>query len=128
MRRPFRYLIAPLTLALLLAACAKAEKYPGLSDLNELAVKLAETYNEVAQKAIDNGWEYDDETVTELDKIARVIETINAGIEDPTLFGEGQIEVLTESAKEFIETLNGPLRSKVSAACGLAPQNKGEDE
>ena len=128
MRRPFRYLIAPLTLALLLAACAKAEKYPGLNDLNELTVKLAITYNEVAQKAIDNGWEYDDETVSELDKIAGVIETINAGIEDPTRFGEGQIEVLTESAKEFLQTLNGPLYSKVSAACKLAPRNKSEEE
>lgn len=97
-----------LLLALLcFTACGNEETdpYPGLDKLVELTAELAKSYNDVAEKAIANGWEYDDDTVEQLDKIATVIDNINSGIVDPETFEEGQIEVFTKSAKEFKKEL-----------------------
>ena len=98
------------------AACgagAAGEEYPGLEKLIELTQPLAESYNEIAETAINNGWEYDDETVEELGKIADVIDTINAGIVAPDTFEEGQIEELTKNAKELTDDLK-KIKEKVS--------------
>ena len=80
--------------------------YPGLEKLVEETQKLATNYNSVAEKAITNGWEYDDETVEELDKIATVIETINAGVVAPETFKSGEIEDYTKQAKELSKELS----------------------
>ena len=112
-------LIAILILVFALACFAgcgagpAGEEYPGLEKLIELTQPLAESYNEIAETAINNGWEYDDETVEQMDKIATVIDTINAGIVAPDTFEEGQIEELTKSAKELTEELK-EIKKKIS--------------
>lgn len=98
------------------AACGAGlpgEEYPGLEKLIELTQPLAESYNEIAETAINNGWEYDDETVDQMDKIATVIDTINEGIVAPETFEEGQIEELIKSAKELTEELK-EIKEKIS--------------
>ena len=112
-------LIAILILVFALACFAgcgagpAGEEYPGLEKLIELTQPLAESYNEIAETAINNGWEYDDETVEQMDKIATVIDTINEGIVAPETFEEGQIEELIKSAKELTEELK-EIKEKIS--------------
>ncbi|HPX70256.1 MAG TPA: hypothetical protein PLO47_00805 [Bacillota bacterium] len=122
-------LVALLALSLsCFAACSKeSEPYPGLDKLISLAQDLAKSYNEVAETAINNGWEYDDETVEKLDRIATVIETINAGIVAPETFTEGQIEVLTDSAMEFAKTLE-ELKKIVSEEYELPEEESPSEE
>lgn len=110
-------ILALVLILICLSACGAGEigeEYPGLEKLVDLTIPLAESYNEIAETAINNGWEYDDETVEQLDKIATVIDTINAGVVAPETFEEGQIEELTKSAKELAEELKG-IKEKVSA-------------
>jgi len=104
-------------LLLFFAGCTTSEEeeetYPGLSHLVELTNTLATHYNEIAETAINNGWEYDDETVEQMDEIATLIETINAGILAPETFAEGQISELTESAKTYSKELDS-IKKKVA--------------
>lgn len=89
------------------------EKYPGLDKLVDATREIATEYNSIAETAINNGWEYDDETVEQLNRIAAVIDTINAGIIEPESFEDGQIEELTRSAKEIGKELRD-IKDKVS--------------
>ena len=110
--------IIVLALALIcFSACGSGEigeEYPGLEKLVGATITLAEEYNAIAETAINNGWEYDDETVEQMDRIATVIDTINAGIVAPETFEDGQIEEFTKSAKELTEELK-EIKEKVSA-------------
>lgn len=116
MKKFFIILITVLML-ICFAACGVSEigeEYPGLEKLVNTTKTLAESYNGIAETAINNGWEYDDETVEQLNKIADVIDTINAGIVAPETFEEGQIEALIKNAKELSEELK-EIKIKVSA-------------
>lgn len=98
------------------AACGNEEaapEYPGLEKLVEATQELATNYNKVAEDAISNGWEYDDETVEEMDEIATVIEAINAGVVAPETFADGEIADYTKQVKTLSSKLND-LAKKVA--------------
>ena len=102
-----------LALIMVLAACGK-EKYPGLEELKTLSISLAEEYNRVAQLAINNGWEYDDNSVSIMNGIENVIKNIKDCVADPASLAEGQIETLTKSAQESLDKLQNALSRKFS--------------
>lgn len=108
-----RKYIALLLVVLMLAIPAGCEnktpqeEYPGLEELVELTQKLATDYNAIAEKAINNGWEYNDETVAEMDKFAKCIENINAGIVAPESFADGAIQ----ENIELVKSLAGELKT-----------------
>ena len=118
MKRTICLLLACALLACPLTGCKSktpeeisAEKYEALA---AAALTLVETYNTVAQTAIDNGWEADFETLKLMDQIADQAEEISAAVNDPANVEDARRDQLTALAEELTTKLNEEVLPKVS--------------
>ncbi len=113
-----------LALALTVAFCSgckpktpeeiTAEKYAALA---EVTLSLVETYNSVAQTAIDNGWEADFQTLKLMDEIADKTDIISAAVNDPTEIEDMRLDAMAQEAQKLIDQLNNEVLPKVSEPC-----------
>ena len=88
-----------------------AEKYEAMA---AAALTLVETYNDVAQTAIDNGWEADFETLKLMDQIADQAEEIVMAVSEPENVEDARRDQLTALAEKLTAQLNEELLPKVS--------------
>lgn len=96
-----------------------AEKYEAMASA---ALTLVETYNTVAQTAIDNGWEADFETLKLMDQIADQAEEIVLAVNEPANVEDARRDQFTELAEKLTAQLNEEVLPKVSEACPKAEE------
>ena len=88
-----------------------AEKYKAMA---AAALTLVETYNNVAQTAIDNGWEADFETLKLMDQIADQAEEIILAVSEPENVEDARRDYFTKQAQDLTAQLNEEVLPKVS--------------
>ena len=98
-----------------------AEKYEAMA---AAALTLVETYNTVAQTAIDNGWEADFETLKLMDQIADQAEEITAAVNDPANVEDARRDQFTALAEKLTAQLNEEVLPKVSEPCPKAEESE----
>ena len=98
-----------------------AEKYEAMA---AAALTLVQTYNDVAQTAIDNGWEADFETLKLMDGIADQAEEIIAAVNEPENVEDARRDQFTALAEKLTTQLNEEVLPKVSEPCPKV--NEGE--
>jgi predicted small lipoprotein YifL len=94
-----------------------AEKYEAMATA---ALTLVETYNDVAQTAIDNGWEADFETLKQMDQIADQIEEITLAVNEPANVDDTRRDQFTALAEKLTTQLNEEVLPRVSEPCPKA--------
>ena len=87
-----------------------AEKYEAMASA---ALTLVETYNNVAQTAIDNGWEADFETLKLMDQI----EEITLAVNEPANVEDTRRDHFKALAEKLTTQLNEEVLPKVSEPC-----------
>ena len=100
-----------------------AEKYEAMATA---ALTLIETYNSVAQTAIDNGWEADFETLKLMDQIADQAEEIVEAVNEPANVEDARRDQFTALAEKLTTQLNEEVLPKVSELCPKAESTEGE--
>ena len=98
-----------------------AEKYEAMA---AAALTLVETYNNVAQTAIDNGWEADFETLKQMDQIADQIEEITMAVNEPANVEDARRDQFTALAEKLTTQLNEEVLPKVSEPCPKAVEGE----
>ena len=98
-----------------------AEKYEAMASA---ALTLVETYNSVAQTAIDNGWEADFETLKLMDQIADQAEEIVLAVNEPANVEDARRDQFTELAEKLTAQLNEEVLPKVSEPCPKAVEGE----
>ncbi|MBR5640934.1 MAG: hypothetical protein IKW92_02235 [Firmicutes bacterium] len=98
-----------------------AEKYEAMASA---ALTLVETYNNVAQTAIDNGWEADFETLKLMDQIADQTEEITLAVNEPANVDDARRDQLTALAEKLTTQLNEEVLPKVSEPCPKAVEGE----
>ena len=88
-----------------------AEKYEAMA---AAALTLVETYNNVAQTAIDNGWEADFETLKLMDQIADQAEEITMAVNEPENVEDARRDQFRALAEKLTTQLNEEVLPKVS--------------
>ena len=88
-----------------------AEKYEAMA---AAALTLVETYNSVAQTAIDNGWEADFETLKLMDQIADQAEEITMAVNEPENVEDARRDQFRALAEKLTTQLNEEVLPKVS--------------
>ena len=88
-----------------------AEKYEAMA---AAALTLVETYNNVAQTAIDNGWEADFETLKLMDQIADQAEEITLAVNEPENVEDARRDQFRALAEKLTTQLNEEVLPKVS--------------
>jgi hypothetical protein len=118
MKKKLSLLLICCLLLLSLAGCKtktpeeiRAEKYEALANA---ALTLVQTYNDVAQTAIDNGWEGDFQTLKLMDQLADQIEEITAAVNDPVDLPDVRLDQMAALAQQLTDQLNGEVLPKVS--------------
>ncbi|WP_461205863.1 hypothetical protein [Clostridium sp. DL1XJH146] len=82
---------------------------------------LVDVYNEVANMAIENGWDSDELTVKELNASDTIIQLFNSVITDPKNVTSEELDDLLLTADEITSELDTNTRAKVSV-----PYNDGQ--
>ena len=100
-----------------------AEKYEAMASA---ALTLVETYNTVAQTAIDNGWEADFETLKLMDQIADQAEEITLAVNEPENVEDARRDQLAALAKQLTDQLTNEVLPKVSEPCPKTGVETGE--
>ena len=100
-----------------------AEKYEAMASA---ALTLVETYNDVAQTAIDNGWEADFETLKLMDQIADQAEEIINAVNAPENVEDARRDQLAALAQQLATQLSEEVLPKVSDPCPKASEATGE--
>ena len=100
-----------------------AEKYEAMASA---ALTLVETYNTVAQTAIDNGWEADFETLKLMDQIADQTEEITLAVNEPENVEDARRDQLAALAKQLTDQLTNEVLPKVSEPCPKTGVETGE--
>ena len=98
-----------------------AEKYQAMA---AAALTLVETYNNVAQTAIDNGWEADFETLKLMDQIADQAEEITLAVNEPENVEDARRDQFTALAEKLTTQLNEEVLPKVSEPCPKASEGE----
>ena len=98
-----------------------AEKYEAMA---AAALTLVETYNDVAQTAIDNGWEADFETLKLMDQIADQAEEITMAVNEPENVEDARRDQFTALAEKLTTQLNEEVLPKVSEPCPKASEGE----
>ncbi|MBO4881242.1 MAG: hypothetical protein J5555_06125 [Firmicutes bacterium] len=98
-----------------------AEKYEAMA---AAALTLVETYNNVAQTAIDNGWEADFETLKLMDQIADQAEEITLAVNEPENVEDARRDQFTALAEKLTTQLNEEVLPKVSEPCPKASEGE----
>ena len=98
-----------------------AEKYKAMA---AAALTLVETYNNVAQTAIDNGWEADFETLKLMDQIADQAEEITLAVNEPENVEDARRDQFTALAEKLTTQLNEEVLPKVSEPCPKASEGE----
>ena len=98
-----------------------AEKYEAMASA---ALTLVETYNSVAQTAIDNGWETDFETLKQMDQIADQIEEITLAVNEPANVEDTRRDHFKALAEKLTTQLNEEVLPKVSEPCPKAVEGE----
>ena len=101
-----------------------AEKYEAMA---AAALTLVETYNSVAQTAIDNGWEADFETLKLMDQIADQAEEITLAVNEPENVEDARRDQFRALAEKLTTQLNEEVLPKVSEPY-QAPEAKTPEE
>ena len=100
-----------------------AEKYEAMANA---CLTLVETYNDVAQTAIDNGWEADFETLKLMDQIADQAEEITNAVNAPENVEDARRDQLAALAKQLTDQLTNEVLPKVSEPCPKTGVETGE--
>ena len=100
-----------------------AEKYEAMANA---CLTLVETYNDVAQTAIDNGWEADFETLKLMDQIADQAEEITNAVNAPENVEDARRDQLAALAKQLTNQLTNEVLPKVSEPCPKTGVETGE--
>ena len=100
-----------------------AEKYEAMANA---ALTLVETYNTVAQTAIDNGWEADFETLKLMDQIADQAEEITLAVNEPENVEDARRDYFKAHAEKLTTQLNEEVLPKVTEPCPKAQPAEGE--
>jgi len=100
-----------------------AEKYEAMANA---CLTLVETYNDVAQTAIDNGWEADFETLKLMDQIADQAEEITNAVNAPENVEDVRRDQLAALAQQLTEQLTNEVLPKVSEPCPKDAVETGE--
>ncbi|PKM86303.1 MAG: hypothetical protein CVU87_12440 [Firmicutes bacterium HGW-Firmicutes-12] len=87
-----------------------------IKELEQKNIELVEVYNEVAELAVENGWDEDELTLKELGAADVVITTFNSIIEDPSSAEGADIPELLSATDELIKELDTNIRVRVSAS------------
>lgn len=90
-----------------------------LAKIKELEGKniiLVDVYNEIATLAIENGWDADELTVTELDTVNETLKYFNEIITDPVSAHGTDFDELLRAADELTAELDTNMRERVSVA------------
>ena len=98
-----------------------AEKYEAMANA---ALTLVETYNEVAQIAIDNGWEADFETLKLMDQIADQVEEITLAVNEPANVEDIRRDQFKNLAEKLTAQLTDEVKPKVSEPCPKAGEGE----
>ena len=98
-----------------------AEKYEAMA---AAALTLVETYNSVAQTAIDNGWEADFETLKLMDQIADQAEEITMAVNEPENVEDARRDQFRALAEKLTTQLNEEVLPKVSEPCPKASEGE----
>ncbi|MBP5750693.1 MAG: hypothetical protein J6X24_07880 [Firmicutes bacterium] len=98
-----------------------AEKYEAMANA---ALTLIETYNTVAQTAIDNGWEADFETLKLMDQIADQAEEITLAVNEPENVEDARRDQFRALAEKLTTQLNEEVLPKVSEPCPKAGEGE----
>ena len=121
MKKRFCLLLICALLLLSLAGCKgktpeeiSAEKYEAMANAG---LTLVETYNDVAQTAIDNGWEADFETLKLMDQIADQAEEITNAVNAPENVEDARRDQLAALAKQLTDQLTNEVLPQVSEPC-----------
>ena len=121
MKKRFCLLLICALLLLSLAGCKgktpeeiSAEKYEAMANA---CLTLVETYNDVAQTAIDNGWEADFETLKLMDQIADQTEEITNAVNAPENVEDARRDQLAALAKQLTDQLTNEVLPQVSEPC-----------
>ena len=121
MKKRFCLLLICALLLLSLAGCKgktpeeiSAEKYEAMANA---CLTLVETYNDVAQTAIDNGWEADFETLKLMDQIADQAEEITNAVNAPENVEDARRDQLAALAKQLTDQLTNEVLPQVSEPC-----------
>ena len=88
------------------------------------ALTLVQTYNDVAQTAIDNGWEADFETLKLMDQIADQADEIIAAVNEPENVEDARRDYFTSQAEKLTTQLNEEVLPKVSELCPKASEGE----
>ena len=91
-----------------------AEKYEAMANA---CLTLVETYNDVAQTAIDNGWEADFETLKLMDQIADQTEEITNAVNAPENVEDLRRDQYAALAQQLTDQLTNEVLPKVSEPC-----------
>lgn len=100
-----------------------AEKYEAMANA---CLTLVETYNSVAQTAIDNGWEADFDTLKLMDEIADQTEEITNAVNAPENVEDLRRDQLAALAQQLTDQLNNEVLPKVSEPCPKNSEETGE--
>ena len=100
-----------------------AEKYEAMANA---CLTLVETYNSVAQTAIDNGWEADFETLKLMDQIADQAEEITLAVNEPENVEDARRDYFKAQAEKLTTQLNEEVLPKVCEPCPKAQPAEGE--
>jgi hypothetical protein len=100
-----------------------AEKYEAMANAT---LTLVDTYNTVAQTAIDNGWEADFETLKLMDQIADQVEEITLAVNEPANVEDARRDQFTALAEKLTKQLDEEILPKVSEPCPKAQPADGE--
>ena len=100
-----------------------AEKYEAMANA---CLTLVETYNSVAQTAIDNGWEADFDTLKLMDEIADQTEEITNAVNAPDNVEDLRRDQLAALAQQLTDQLNNEVLPKVSEPCPKNSEETGE--
>lgn len=73
-----------------------------LNTLKEKVQEVSVLYNEIVTLAKENGWESDELTMEELNAVYAMIVVSSEGIEDPSIWEEGQVEMMIEGFDEMV--------------------------
>jgi len=130
MKKRFCLLLICALLLLAFAGCKaktpeeiSAEKYEAMANA---CLTLVETYNDVAQTAIDNGWEADFETLKLMDQIADQAEEITNAVNAPENVEDARRDQLAALAQQLTDQLTNEVLPKVSEPCPKTGVETGE--
>ena len=104
-------LILSLTIIFTLVSCGKEgakDETSAFDEFNTAVVNLTDVYNDIAQLAMDNGWEADKDTLTELNSVADTIEEFQLIMDDKTIWNEKTEEeqlAIMESITELVTSV-----------------------